>query len=178
MKRYVKHICPHCQKEFEVYVAYLNKANSIGAPRYCSKACSGLARRKGITPEQFKANKAAYDKEYRLREGQKEKHRASWKKNYNPVKAAEYRKKRMPIHVEYCRQPEYKEKKIVYDREHRAKKLYGEHWESAILIEQINNKLIQMADKADLRQIQGTNSKSQRRKRQWLRMMTNLRQLT
>jgi hypothetical protein len=35
--------------------------------------------------------------------------------------AAEYRKQRMHLHVEYCRRPEYRAWKREYDRKYRAK---------------------------------------------------------
>lgn len=176
----MKHTCPHCNIEFEVKKIYLNRANKIGAPRYCSKKCSGLARRYNKTREQRISEKSEYDRQYREknRELIKQKKHEHFIKTYDPTQAALDRKKTMPRHIEYCRRPEYKANKITYDMEFRAKKLYGENWESAILIQQINKKLVEMADKAELRTIQGTNNKSKKRKRQWLKLMKILPQLT
>lgn len=176
----MKHICPHCGIECEKATGLINRANKVGSPIYCSKVCSGLARRSNKSSEQLKAEKAKYDAAYRETNASKLKRQKSERHQrvYDPVKQREYNQNRMPLHIEYCRQTEYRAKKVGYDREYRAKKFYGEFYECAIIVEQINNKLIEMADKAELRTIQGTNTKSLKRKRQWLRLMTNLRQLT
>lgn len=180
MKTFVSHTCPHCKKEFEVYIAYLNKANSIGAPRYCGKACSGLARRDNKTKEQKIVEKAAYDLQYRIKNADKlrQRHSDYHKKTYDPAKAAIERKKNMPRHIEYCRKPEYRAKKVGYDQQHRAEKQFGEFAECFILLEQIDKTIASKADKHHLRTIQGTNNKSKRRKKQWLRLLKNLPQLT
>jgi hypothetical protein len=69
-----------------------------------------------------KAEKAAYDREYRKKNLALLKvKKADWfKKTYDPVKAAKERKKRMPYHVEYCRQDWYKAWKKEYDKKRRA----------------------------------------------------------
>ena len=137
-------------------------------------------RHKNESIEDFKIRKAEYDRQYR--EKNKERRaiqKAEYhKKTYDPIKQREYNQKRMPLHIEYCRRPEYRAKKVDYDRVNRAKRFYGEFYECAIIVEQINNKLIQMADKAELRTVQGTNTKSIKRKRQWRRLLKNLPQLT
>ena len=69
-----------------------------------------------------KEKKAAYDKEYRKKNSERIKanHAAYFQRTYDPVKAAKERKKRMPQHVQYCRQPWYKAWKKEYDRKRRA----------------------------------------------------------
>lgn len=69
-----------------------------------------------------KAEKAAYDREYRKRNRERIKanHAAYFQRTYDPVKAAKERKKKMPQHVEYCRQDWYKAYKRKYDRKRRA----------------------------------------------------------
>lgn len=71
-----------------------------------------------------KAQKAVYDKKYRARNKERIATRkaAYFQRTYDPVKAAKERKKRMPYHVQYCRQPWYKKWKREYDRERRSKR--------------------------------------------------------
>lgn len=74
-----------------------------------------------------KKQKAAYDKKYRKRNRERIKanHAAYFQLTYDPVKAARERKKRMPQHIEYCRQSKYKAWKREYDRQRRAKRFGG-----------------------------------------------------
>jgi hypothetical protein len=65
-----------------------------------------------------KRRKAAYDKKYRKRNWKRiqARHAAYFQRTYDPVQAAKERKKRMPYHVKYCRQPWYRAWKREYDR--------------------------------------------------------------
>jgi len=74
-----------------------------------------------------KAEKSAYDKEYRRKNRAilKAKKAAYFQRTYDPARAAKERKKTMTKHVEYCRRPEYKKKKSTYDRQREAAE-YGE----------------------------------------------------
>ena len=78
-----------------------------------------------------KKEKAAYDREYRKKNLAwiKAKKADYFQRTYDPVKAAKERKKRMPEHVEYCRQPKYRAYKRKYDRKRRASK-FGEFAEA------------------------------------------------
>ena len=69
-----------------------------------------------------KLRKAAYDRRYRKlnRERIRANHAAYFQRTYDPIKAAKDRKKRMPEHVKYCRQPWYRAYKREYDRKRRA----------------------------------------------------------
>ena len=69
-----------------------------------------------------KAAKAAYDRLYRKKNRAllKAKKAAYFQRTYDPVKAAKKRKKRMPEHVKYCRQPWYRAWKREYDKRRRA----------------------------------------------------------
>lgn len=69
-----------------------------------------------------KEEKAAYDRKYRAknRERIRALKAAYFQRTYDPVKAAKERKKRMPQHIEYCRQPKYKAYKRKYDAERRS----------------------------------------------------------
>ena len=73
-----------------------------------------------------KEAKAAYDREYRKnnRAMLKAKKKAYYAK-VGPLrrdKEREERKKRMPLHIEYCRRPEYKAWKKEYDKKRREAK--------------------------------------------------------
>jgi hypothetical protein len=74
-----------------------------------------------------KQKKAAYDRDYRKKNRARIKanHAAYFQRTYDPIAAAKERKKRMPYHVEYCRQPKYVAYKREYDRKRRASK-FGE----------------------------------------------------
>ena len=71
-----------------------------------------------------KKQKAIYDRKYRKKNAKRIKanHAEYFQRTYDPAKAAIERKKRMPAHVEYCRQPKYKAYKREYDRKRRAGK--------------------------------------------------------
>ena len=174
----MKAVCKHCGIEFEKSVGHLNRANKEGRPVFCTMEHFRLSRRIERSDEEKKAIKAAYDKVYH----KTEKRKASARK-YNATPAGRAMQKRQrdknkQSHLEYCRTPEYRARKVKYDQEHRSKKLYGEFWESAILLEEIDKHITAVADKHNLRIINGTFNKSIRRKRQWLRLLKNLPQLT
>jgi|ERR1700722_4198879 len=74
-----------------------------------------------------KRQKAAYDKQYRKlnRARIRANHAAYFQRTYDPVEAAKQRKKRMPYHVKYCRQPWYRAWKRAYDKRRRANRFGG-----------------------------------------------------
>lgn len=120
----MKIICEHCGKESDKPVGAVNRAKSIKAPLYCDKKCAGLGRRTHKTKAQKVKEKRAYDAKRRI---DKRAELKAWKgkyhkRTYDPVKAAADRKKKMPAHIEYCRQPEYKKYKADYDRKRRYAK--------------------------------------------------------
>lgn len=71
-----------------------------------------------------KRKKARYDKNYRKvnRLRLKAEKAAYFQSTYDPIRAAKIRKKRMPYHVAYCRQPWYRAWKKAYDSERRARR--------------------------------------------------------
>lgn len=158
--------CDHCGKEFEKYTGHVNRARRSGYRIYCGRVCSGLARRHGQTIEERKAIKAAYDREYRARHPEKK----IAQKNYERSPAGRAMQKRnrnkfKQSHLEYCRTPEYRKWKKEYDKQYRAKKQFGEFWESAIILNDLD-KILQ-PDKHEIRLQKGTYNKSQKRKRLW-----------
>lgn len=170
----MKHICPHCKIECDIKAGYINRAKKLGVPKYCSKKCSGLARRNDKTTEQKKAEKAAYDKIYHKTDKRKESH-----KRYNETPAGRATQKRAreklkEYHLEYCRTPEYRAWKKDYDQLHVAKKHFGAFAEASLILEQISG----LVDNREAVQLKGTINKSQKRKRAWLKTKkSNLPQL-
>lgn len=133
-------VCPVCNKKADFDPCRVNRAKKEGLNIYCSRVCSGLGRRNNKTVEQKRAEKAEYDRKYREQNKDmlKQKKALRHRQTYDPIKAAIHRKTRMPYHVEYCRRPEYKAYKKQYDIQYRAKKDYGEFYEAAIIVSQID----------------------------------------
>lgn len=167
--------CDHCGDTFTRSNGSINRAKKIGAKLYCSRICTGLARRQYKSTKQKRAEKRLYDMEYR------EKNRAALKakkaayhlKNYDPAKAAVDRKKRAKQHAEYCRRPEYKQWKQQYDRRYWAKKNYGGFWESFLILQDIENEIVSRFDRAELKYLNGATNKTQTRRRDYDRSHSN-----
>jgi len=155
--------CNHCGAVTERERAYVNKAKRDGYDLYCNKTCSGLGRRIHKTEAQKKEEKRLYDQEYRKKNLAmlKKKKSAYFQRTYDPVKAAIVRKKGMPAHVEYCRSLKYKKWKKEYDKKYRAKKDYGEFWESHLILKEIEPHI----DKYEAAIINQILNKTQKRKR-------------
>lgn len=99
----------------------------------------------GVTRKQ----KAAYDKRYRKlnRDRIAANKAAYFQRTYDPVKAAKERKKRMPEHVKYCRQPWYRAWKRKYDRKRRGRKFGAFAEAHAVLLLLIKEVKRQMPDR-------------------------------
>ena len=164
-------ICQHCNKQFERTIGALNRAKRAGAPLYCGMKCSGLGRRSNKSKAQKRREKAEYDKARRmeLRDEIREKKRAAYFANHeeNLAKMAEYRKIRMPKHVEYCRRPEYKAKKVEYDRERRASE-YGEFAETWLLLLEVEKEIRSRATSYERRVANGYYTRSAQARRRAL----------
>jgi hypothetical protein len=155
----------------------VNRANKIGAPIYCGRVCSGLARRDGKTKQDKIAEKAAYDREYRAgvrrRESQTEDDRKRlaearrqqkadyYRGNHDREKEREIRKAKMPRHLEYCRRPEYRAKKKVYDRRYRAEQIFGPFAEAKLLLMEIEQEVSSRMTRPEIYQV------NERRGAQW-----------
>lgn len=161
--------CSHCTETFLKEQGAVNRAEKAGLNIYCSPGCSALGRRKWKTTEQKKKEKAAYDAEYREknREKLKAEKRDYFKKTYDPEEARVKRKKTMPRHVEYCRRPEYKEKKKEYDKGYRAKKEYGEFAEAVVVLRELESEILARASKYECMLVNGTINKKLRRRRMY-----------
>jgi hypothetical protein len=138
-----------------------------GGKLFCNKKCFGISRRKNKTKAQKVAEKRLYDMAYRARNLSiiKARKKAYFRRTYDPKKAAKERKKKMPRHVEYCRQSWYKEWKSKYDQEYRAKKYFGAFWESAILCMQLDKEILSRMSRYEIGAANGTINKSLKRKR-------------
>lgn len=164
----LKYRCAHCGKVADKAAGHVKRARERGLNLYCNRRCSGLGRRIGKTKAQKRQEKRLYDIEYRAKnlaailERKKEYH----KRTYDPAKAAEVRKARMPLHVEYCRQPQYKRWKSSYDRKYRAKKLYGPAAEAAMLLTDLNREIKGRKTNAQIKYENGRTNLSQRRERE------------
>lgn len=164
--------CPQCRSHFQTKAAYVNRAAKIGAPIYCGRVCAGLARRLENPPtdEQRRAAKAEYDAKRRngpLREQILKQKMDHYYANHDRLKAehAVYRAAHMQRHVEYCRQPEYRAKKAVYDRRRRAELDFGDFSGAALLLADIDREIAERATKYEIYLANGTLNKALQRRR-------------
>jgi len=165
-------VCEHCGKQFERRKAehdYRIK-KGITSRVMCSMKCSGQARKDNRTIEQKRADKAAYDREHRKKPEVKAKHleraKAFWKSDAGKAK----RKARLPLHLEYCRRPEYKEKKKEYDQQYRAEKMYGSEFAEAYLtLLRLDQEIGERMSNHEIRLINDTYNKKQRRRKDYER---------
>lgn len=161
--------CLHCSIEFETYAGRVNRARKIGAPIYCGRKCMGLARRLTCPPTdaEKRAAKAEYDRQYRAdRIEEIARKKSEWhKRNYDPIAAAVVRKLNMPRHIEYCRRPEYREKKRKYDKVYLAQKQFGEFAPVALLLRDIESEIDSRATRNEIYQANNTLNKAQTRRR-------------
>ncbi len=155
----------HCGKEIDKPIGEINRAKKRNGKIFCNLQCAGAGKRLNRSEEEKKLIKADYDRKFRELNADKIKlaKHEYFKKTYNKEAAAIERKKNMPRHVEYCRRPEYKEKKKQYDKIHAAKRFYGEYWESALIIDSIE----ELIDDKEVRQINNLHNKTQKRKQKW-----------
>jgi hypothetical protein len=163
----MKFKCAHCGKAADKPTGHVQRARAQELRLFCDRRCSGLGRRKGKTKAELIAEKKAYDAEYRAKNRAmlKAKKHEYFQRTYDPEKAAEYRKGRMPLHVEYCRQPEYKKWKREYDRRLRAKE-YGPFAEVYILSLDLNREIKGRKTNEQIKYENGCTNKSQRRERE------------
>lgn len=164
--------CAYCGETAMKEAGSVTRAKAKGAPLYCDRTCAGQGRRKHKSPADKVKDKRLYDIEYR-RKNQTElkaKKAAAFQRDYDPVQAAVYRKSRMHLHVKYCQQPTYQAWKREYDRKYRAKKDYGEFWESALLIQNIETEVLSRTTRYDIMLANGTIAKNQKRKRAYAKI--------
>jgi hypothetical protein len=147
----VKYKCAHCGKTADKSAGHVNRARERGLNLYCNRRCSGLGRRgPKKTKAQKREEKRLYDIEYRKSSPTLKARRAAYfRLTYDPVKAAKERKKRMPRHIEYCRQPWYKKWKSEYDARYRAKE-FGAFADAYRLTIELNKEIKRRTTNEDL----------------------------
>lgn len=133
--------CSQCGCDFKKSIGHYNRAMKEGLNVYCSRVCGGIGRRKNFTIDEKKRLKSEYDRKRRIELGDEllAKRLEYYYENRDKILASQtiYRKKHMQRHVEYCRQPEYREYKKGYDKKYNAKKNYGEFYEAALIVNDI-----------------------------------------
>jgi hypothetical protein len=163
----IKFTCQHCRKTACKPAGHVNRSRASGMSLYCSRICSGMARRKHISDAQKKLEKRLYDLEYNKRNRDKRQNQKAeyHKRTYDPVRAAEHRKTRMPYHVEYCRGQKYKVKKREYDKKRRASE-YGPAAEAYTVFIDLTREIKSRATTYEIKWESGTWGKKQARNRE------------
>lgn len=163
-------LCPMCMCETQKERSAYNRAQRSGLAFYCGRKCAGAARRNNKDRDAKIAEKAEYDRLYRLknREVLRAKKAVYYAKNHDREKEREIRKLRMPKHVEYCRRPEYKAYKKSYDRKYRAERLYGDFSESYLFLLEIENEVSDRATRTEIYTSNGILNKALKRKRDYV----------
>lgn len=166
--------CQHCGEVVQQSQSNIRRAIREGKPLYCNRVCSGLARR--VPPDQKKDAKRIYDAQRRVElaaeiSAQKA---AYYQRTRDPPKERERRLVRMPRHVEYCRQPEYRAYKADYDRELRAGE-YGEYADAYLLLLDLEREIRSRATWRERARARGyyTRSAQQRRRELWQQVTRN-----
>lgn len=140
----VKVKCAWCHRAFLKDAGGYNRAKRIDSPLYCTKRCAGLGRRKNRSAKERKRLKAEYDRNRRERlhdrlKAEKKAAYAIWGPQHRD-KEREYRKKTMPRHVEYCRQPEYRAYKAEYDHQRKLSR-FGSFVEAYQVLEELKKEI-------------------------------------
>lgn len=164
-------VCAYCGMGAMKESGTVNRAIRLGAPLYCDRECAGKGRRVFRTDSEKRAEKAAYDAEYRERNRAmlKAKKAAYYASHVDREKEREVRKKRMPQHVEYCRRPEYRKWKAQYDRKYLARKRYGDFGAAAIVLRDLEAEIASRASRIEISRANGTLNKHQNRRRDYER---------
>lgn len=161
--------CAHCGAELVKTAGEINRAAKTGARLFCNMTCVGLAKRLQNPPTeaQRKEAKRLYDAKRRKDKADeiRAKKAAYYQRTKDPEKEAARRKDRMHLHIEYCRRPEYRSWKQAYDQRHRAKKLFGEFAEAALLLQGIEREIDQRATRYEVYRTNGTLNKALTRRR-------------
>lgn len=158
-------VCKYCSNKIEKSNGAVNRANKVGLNIFCNRTCVGLYRRKNKTEAEKKEHKRLYDIGYRDKNNSKLKAKKAAYNKSESGRATQKRSrdKQKQYHLEYCQTEEYKKWKKDYDKKHRAKKCYGEFWESSILLMEIERQIPNFEVKQQLQLI----NKSQKRRRDY-----------
>lgn len=167
--------CSYCGKENDFKTGAINAARKRGQlVQYCNKTCAGLGRRRNLTIEQKKAEKANYDREYRNnnRELLKEKKQIYYQTPSGRAVQKRNRDNRKEQHKAYIKTDRYRKWKHDYDKIYVAKNKYGEFFESGILLNELEIAILPERKEAKIQN--GISNKSQKRKRLWNSMQRTL----
>ena len=96
----------------------------------------------------------------------KAKKSAYFQRTYDPEKARIERVANMARHVEYCRQPEYKAKKHVYDKRRYANENFGLFAGVYMVLSDLEKEIDSRASDYEIRKANGTLNKKLQRRRQ------------
>ncbi len=164
--------CDYCTARIFKPNNYINRAKREGKNLYCDKKCAGLGRRDKRTDAEKKKDKREYDLIYRKENLERitQEKREYFKRTYDPEKAKKERKKNMARHIEYCRQPWYREWKRNYDRKYNAKQSYGEFHEAALVLRDIEQEVDKRMDWDTRAAMKGTLNKKLQRRREYDRL--------
>lgn len=168
-------ICPQCGQRAIKATGSVNRSRAKGAPIYCGKACSGIARRDLRSDQQRRDAKADYDQRRReqlgeaLLEAKRAAYRNAVENDTNRLRASQkaQREQRREQHLSYCRTPNYREWKSGYDRRHRAEKEYGPFADAALTLLALQEEINSRSTWLERAAAKGTLCKSQQRKRQY-----------
>ena len=176
--------CPQCGTTFLADAGAVNRARKVGYEKFCGRKCAGIARRlkNPLSHLEKKEAKRIYDIQYRqknldaLKKKKAERFKVYYKANAEKFKAE--RKRRMSAHVEYCRDPKYKEYKREYDKKKEEKK-YADFAEAWRLLQQLEKEILDRASSYERRVMNGyyTRAAQRLRSERW-QMRKALRQLT
>lgn len=119
--------------------------------------------------------KADYDRRRRaelgetLRAEKRAAYHATLATNPEKIRAAQkaYRQANMARHVEYCRRPEYRATKSVYDQRRRDAQNYGPFAEAAGVLRELETEIAGRATRTEIYRENGILNKSLRRKREY-----------
>lgn len=159
--------CAQCGAVANRPAGHVNRSRARGDNLYCGRLCSGLGRRLNKPKAVLVAEKRDYDMRYRALNATKLKllKAAYHKRTYDPKQAAIQRKLRAPAHAEYCRRPEYRAYKKLYDRK-RTEAAYGPAAEAWRLLQDLVTEIKQKATKYEIYQANGALGKRQARSRE------------
>jgi hypothetical protein len=156
-------ICEFCGKEIDKKTGHVNRAVKLGLKMYCGRMCFGLNKR--TTKEEKKKLKVEYDKKRRfeLKDILKDKQKAYNESPAGRAMQKRHREKCKDYQKAYIKSEKYRKWKQVYDKDFHAKNKYGEFWEAAIILNDIENLLL--PQRREVKVQKGTYNKSNQRKR-------------
>lgn len=168
-------LCIVCNKSKEKENGAITRAKKNGINIYCGRLCADIGRRSSKTKEQKRVEKAKYDQGYRVDNKEilrkKKSDFCKTKKGREMQKRA--RQKGKDYRAEYIKSDNYVAWKKKYDRKYRAKKDYGEFWECQVLSLEIAEEVEKTTSDYEIRLINQTLNKSQKRKREHERLNSN-----